>query len=39
MDWTKKKIKKKTKLKKDVNWTEFDEWMEKLIKKNGTTNY
>ena len=28
-----------TKLVSDYDWKEFDEWMESLIAKNGTTNY
>ena len=28
-----------TKLVSDYDWKEFDEWMEGLIAKNGTTNY
>ena len=36
------KIAKEFKLKeaiKEANWKEFDEWFNKLIKKNGTTEY
>ena len=36
------KIAKEFKLKeaiKDANFKEFDKWLNKLIKKNGTTNY
>ena len=33
-----KQEKKSTKLVSN-DWKEFDEWMEKLIAKNGTTNY
>ena len=28
-----------TKLVSNYDWKEFDEWMESLIAKNGTTNY
>ena len=28
-----------TKLVSEYSWKEFDEWMESLIAKNGTTNY
>ena len=28
-----------TKLVSDYDWKEFDEWMESLIAKNGTTDY
>ena len=28
-----------TKLVSEYGWKEFDEWMESLIAKNGTTNY
>ena len=28
-----------TKLVSEYDWKEFDEWMESLIAKNGTTNY
>ena len=28
-----------TKLVSNCDWKEFDEWMESLITKNGTTNY